>query len=153
TGFDAVMRSYYLPRFLTGIARRRGKLACLHPFAIYDAPVSPDLAVFRKVAERCTGLQILDRTDLIPSMRAIKSRAEVAVMGKAIAATAAGYAAAAGAIRPGQNERDIQRAVESGFIEAGGTGTGYNSIVGSGLNSTVLHYNSNNQPLRDGDLI
>src|SRR5262245_17728646 len=29
TGFDAVMRSYHLARFLTGIARKRGKLACL----------------------------------------------------------------------------------------------------------------------------
>src|ERR1700690_2655388 len=37
TGFDAVMRSYHLPRWLTGIARKRGKLACLHPFSIYDS--------------------------------------------------------------------------------------------------------------------
>ncbi len=153
TGFDAVMRTYHLPRWLTTIARKRGKLACLHPFAVYDAPVTPDLATFRKVAERAIGVQIQDRTNLLPSMRAIKSRAELAVMTRAAVATAAGYAAAARAIRPGKNEREIQRELESGFIGAGASGTGYNSIVGSGLNSTVLHYNTNNQPLRDGELL
>jgi Xaa-Pro aminopeptidase len=153
TGFETVMRSYQLSRWLTGIARKRGSLACLHPFAVYDAPVTPDLATFRRVAERSVGLQVLDRTNLIPAMRALKSRAELGVMAKAANATAAGYAAAAKAIRPGRNERDIQRALEAGFADGGGTGTGYNSIVGAGLNSTVLHYNSNNKPLKDGDLI
>jgi Xaa-Pro aminopeptidase len=43
-------------------------------------------------------------------MRAIKSRAEQRMMVKAAEATAAGYAAAARAIRPGRTERDIQRA-------------------------------------------
>ena len=153
TGFDAVMRSYHLPRWLTLIARKRGRLACLHPFSVYDAPVSHDLATFRKVAERSIGIQILDRTNLIPAMRAIKSRAELGVMKQAVRATAAGYAVAARTIRPGRNERDVQRALEMGFADAGGTGTGYNSIVGAGLNSTVLHYNTNDQPLRDGDLL
>jgi Xaa-Pro aminopeptidase len=125
----------------------------LHPFAVYDAPVAADLATFRKVTERSIGLQILDRTNLLPSMRAIKSRAELAMMVKAAEATAEGYAAAAKAIRPGANERDVQRALEDGFKAGGGVGTGYNSIVGAGLNSTVLHYNTNNQPLEPGELL
>lgn len=153
TGFDSVMRTYQLPRWLTTIARRRAKLACLHPFSVYDAPVAGDLATFRKVSERSLGVQVLDRTNLLPSMRAIKSRSELAVIAKAAAATAKGYAAAAGAIRPGVNERDIQRALEGGFTSGGGTGTGYNSIVGAGLNSTVLHYNTNNKVLEAGDLL
>lgn len=153
TGFPSVMRTYQLPRWLTGIARRRGRLACLHPFSVYDGAASPDLVTFRKVVERSTGIQILDRTNVLPTMRAIKSRAELGVMKQAAGATAAGYAAAARAIRPGANERDVQRALERGFTDAGGTGTGYNSIVGAGLNSTVLHYNTNNQPLEDGDVI
>ena len=153
TGFETIMRTYGLPRWLTTIARRRGSLACLHPFSVYEAPVSPDLATFRRVAERSVGVQIVDRTNLIPLMRAIKSRGELAVMSKAAKATAAGYIAAAKAIRPGASEQEVQRALEGGFIAGGGTGTGYNSIVGAGLNSTVLHYNKNNQPLEPGDVI
>lgn len=153
TGFQTIQRTYHLPRALTTIARRRGRLACLHPFAVYDAPVSPDLAVFRKVAERSVSLKVEDMTDLLPSMRAIKSKAELGVMQRAIEATAAGYAAAARAIRPGATEREVQRALEDGFRERGGTGTGYNSIVGAGLNSTVLHYNASTGTAEDGDLL
>jgi Xaa-Pro aminopeptidase len=153
TGFETILRTTYLPRFLTGVARKRKVLSCLHPFSVYEAPVSPDLAAFRKVAERCIGISIQDQTDLIPSFRAIKSRAEIAVMERAIAATASGYRAVAKAIKPGVNERQVQKALEEGFHEGGGTGTGYNSIVGAGVNSTVLHYNANNARLEAGELL
>lgn len=153
TGFETVMRTYHLARHLTLIAQRRARLACLHPFTVYDAPVSADLAVFKKLQERCIGLRTQDKTNLLPSMRAVKSKAELAVLARAAEATAAGYRAAAAAIRPGVNESDVQRALESGFTAAGGTGTGYNSIVGAGVNSCVLHYHANNQPLEDGELI
>jgi Xaa-Pro aminopeptidase len=155
TGFETVMRTTALPRALTAAARRGGgrTLACLHPPAVYDAPVTPDLAVYRKVAERTVGVKIEDRTDLLARLRAVKSEAELAVMRRAAAATATGFAAAARAIRPGTNEREVQRALEAGFIEGGGTGTGYGSIVGAGVNSTVLHYHGNNRELRDGDVV
>jgi Xaa-Pro aminopeptidase len=153
TGFATVLRTTMLPRFLTTTARKRGKVACLHPFAVYDAPVTPDLAAFRKVQERTVGISIQDKTELIPAMRAVKSEAEIAVMRKAVVATNAGFSAAAKAIRPGANERDIQRALEDGFRDAGGRGTGYGSIVGAGLSSTVLHYRANDQPLAEGDLL
>lgn len=153
TGFETIVRTTYLPRFLTAAGRKRKSFACLHPFAVYEAPVSGDLAVFRKVAERCLGVSIKDETNMLPSMRAIKSRAELAVMEKAAAATAKGYEALAKAIRPGLSESEAQRVLEEGFRAGGGTGTGYNSIVGAGVNSTVLHYNANNQTMKDGDLL
>jgi Xaa-Pro aminopeptidase len=156
TGFQTVMRTTLLPRMLTAAARKRGTVACLHPFAVYDAPVTPDLAAFRKISERAVGVRIENQTNLIASMRAVKSAAELAVLRRAIDATHAGFKAAARAIRPGKNERDIQRVLEDGFRDgggAGGTGTGYGSIVGAGLNSTVLHYRANNQPLRAGEVL
>ncbi len=153
TGFDTILRTTHLPRVLTTAGRKRKSFACLHPFAVCDAPVSPDLAAFRKVAERCIGVSIHDQTDLVASMRAIKSRSELAVMEDAAAATANGYRALASAIKPGLGEQEAQRVLEEGFRAGGGTGTGYNSIVGSGLNSTVLHYNANNGRMKDGDLL
>jgi Xaa-Pro aminopeptidase len=153
TGFETILRSYHLPRFLTTAARKRGRMACLHTFSVYDAPASPDLAIFRKVAERSVGLRIEDCTNLVASMRAVKSECELAVMRRAAEATAAGYRAAARAIRPGVNEREIQRVLEDGFRDAGGSGTGYGSIVGAGVNSCVLHYRANNQAMQDGDVL
>ncbi|MBL9031597.1 MAG: aminopeptidase P family protein [Phycisphaerae bacterium] len=153
TGFDTVMRTTALPRTLTTIARRRGVLACLHPFAVYDGPASPDLALFRKVVERSVGISIKDQTNLLPSLRAVKSAREVREMERAVRASASGYRAAMRSIRPGMPEREIQRVVEEGFRAGGATGTGYNSIVGAGLNSTVLHYMANSGVAKAGDLV
>ena len=45
--FGSILRSGSLPAFLTSAARRTKRLACLHSFSVYPAPVSPDLEAFR----------------------------------------------------------------------------------------------------------
>lgn len=153
TGFTTVMRSSALPAALSGAARRTKRLACLHPFTTYPAPVSPDLAVYRQIAERVPGTSIEDQTNLLPLMRAVKSTAELRLMKQAIAATWAGYQAAMPLIRPGASEAVVARAMERAYVDRGATGVAYNSIVGSGLNSTVLHYMDNSQSLGNNDLL
>ena len=153
TGFQTVLRAGALPRMLTAAARKRKKLACLHPFSTYPAEVSPDLALFRKVAERMVGVAIEDRSTLLAEMRSVKSKAELAVMQRAVDASARGFEVATRVIRPGVTERDIQRAIEGGFADGGGDAPGYNSIVGSGLNGCVLHYMDNSCPCDEGDLV
>lgn len=152
-GIESVLRTRYLPRLMTTLARRRKRFACLHAPAMPDAKVSPDLAMFRKLAERVVGVSIEDRTELLPSLRSVKSRGEQRLMARAIAATAAGHEAAMHAMRPGVDEADIARALLRGFEDAGGDGLGYAPIVGAGLNSTVLHYVENRGPVGDGDLV
>lgn len=154
TGFVTVMRTASLPRFLGIAARKAKKLACLHPFASHTAAgVSPDLAIFRKLQEKIPGVSIEDRSMLLPEMRAIKSAAELELMKRAAAATAMGYRAAFGTLRPGIGERQMQHAMERAYIDAGAEGVAYGSIVGSGLNGTVLHYVDNDGECREGDLL
>lgn len=153
TGFATVMRTTMLPMMLAGAARRSRRLACLHPFAPHTAEVGPDLGVFRKVCERVPGTAIEDRTMLLPGMRAVKGKAEIELMEGAAAATSAGYAAALSMIRPGVGEADVQRALERAYIDSGAEGTAYSSIVGSGLNATILHYERNNGVCGDGELL
>lgn len=152
-GFETIMRTTYLPRMLTAAAARSHRLACLHQFTNYGGAVSSDLALFRKVAEHVPGVAIEDRTNLLPSMRAVKSRGELAQMKKAVAATVNGYTQAAGVIAPGVSETDIQRAIERGFEDGGAARPAYNSIVGTGANATVLHYMRNDQPVGDNDIV
>jgi Xaa-Pro aminopeptidase len=160
-GFDTVMRTTGLARFVTLAARQRKKLACLHPFAVYDGPVSADLALFRKVSERVPGCAIEDRSTFIGCQRAIKSATEIGMVQAAVDATAAGYAAALKMLKPGIAERDVQAAMERAWsdaaMDAGGAdtrvGPGYNPIIGSGLNSTVLHYNQNVGFAREGEVL
>ncbi len=156
TGFETVLRATALPRMLTGAARQRRSLACLHAFAVYDGPVSPDLAIFKKVSERVPGVSIVDRTDVLNALRAVKSKGEVAMLSAAIEATAAGYDAVTQMLAPGVSEKQVQRTIEAAFIDAGRgavNGPAYNSIVGSGRNATVLHYMANSAVTKAGELM
>lgn len=162
TGFEAVMRTTSLPNLLTRAAVRTKRLACLHKFRPYTAPATPDLDVFQQICSKIPGCAIDDESMLLTRMRAIKTPAEIAVMKRAAAATAAGYEAALKAIRPGANERDVQRALERAFEDngalcpggSGGAGGGaYNPIVGAGKNACVLHYSANNAALEDGQVV
>lgn len=153
TGLQAIFRTEMLPRLLNAAAVRRKRLACLHPPAQYDQPISPDLALFTKVAQRLCGIVIEDRTDTLAKMRAVKSRNEIAMIQRAIDITAGGFEAMMRSIRPGMNEFDVQEIVEHGYRTHGSRGAAFPTIAGSGVNSTVLHYCANDQPLRKGDLI
>ncbi len=153
TGFDKVVRSTYLPRMLTMAARRSKRLACLDPVGSYMGKVPEDLSIFRKIAERMVGVSIEDKTELLNELRSVKSKHEVAVMKKAIKATAAGFDKVLQALEPGRSEAEIHAVLDGVFREHGSTGPAYNPIVGAGVNSTVLHYNANDQPIEDGDLV
>ncbi|KGG13469.1 MULTISPECIES: aminopeptidase P N-terminal domain-containing protein [Prochlorococcus] len=55
--------------------------------------------------------------------------------------------------KPGMNEREIQALIEQYFLKLGARGPAYGSIVAGGENACILHYTSNNSPLREGDLL
>lgn len=153
-GFDSIMRTAQLPAMLTSAARRCKRLACLHSFTTYSsASASPDLSVFRRVQERVIGVGIEDRTSLLATMRGVKSKQELALMGEAARATKAGFDAVLASLRPGANEGTVARTLESAYIDAGAEGTAYDSICGCGLNATLLHYRDNAAVCKSGDLL
>jgi Xaa-Pro aminopeptidase len=154
TGFATIMRAGSLPASITAAARRGKKLACLHPFAVYPAAVSPDLAAFQQVTQRVPGVSIEDRSMLLPELRAVKSSAELKLMKRAILATAAGFHGLLhGVVKPGVNERIIADALEFTYRQFGADTLAFNTIVGSGVNGTVLHYMANDRPVGAGELI
>ena len=152
TGFAQIKRTPSLPGMLTEAARRSKRLACLHPFASYANDVSPDLEIFHKITQRMPGVAIEDRTQLLPSMRAIKSPAELALIERAVIATAAGFDACFKAIQPGLNECDVANLLLTAYREQT-CEPAYTLIVGAGLNGTILHYSDNNAVIAAGDLI
>jgi Xaa-Pro aminopeptidase len=153
TGFETVMRNYMFPRLMTEAAKRTKRLACLHPFAAYNQPVSKDLELFQKVAARIPGCAIEDKSDMVIGCRLVKSASEIKQIKNAIKATAHGIEQVMGTIRDGVNERDLHNVLVGGFAEMGSIRNAFNPIVGSGHNGTVLHYKANNGPVRDGDLV
>jgi len=55
--------------------------------------------------------------------------------------------------RPASHEYELQALLEREFRGGGGRGWGYYPIVAAGANATVLHYNDNADPVREGDLV
>ena len=85
-------------------------------------------------------------------MRLYKSKAEVAAMRAAATVSVRAHVRAMGACRPGMNEGELEAEFLHEFRRHGGV-PAYNPIVGGGENGCILHYNDNNQPLKDGDLV
>lgn len=89
---------------------------------------------------------------MIAELRLIKDAGEIALLRKAADATVAAHRAALAAMRPGLNENEMAGIIEFEYRRRG-CGAGFTSIVGSGINSTVLHYGANDSTIADGDLV
>ena len=153
TGFRTIFRHDKFGLMLSDAARRSKRLAMLHPPSTHTSPVSHDLEVFRRVAERVPGCAIEDHSDAIPQMRCVKSKTEIAMIQRACEITARGFDAALKSLRPGISEFDLQETVEHAYRTAGARALAFPSIAGSGINSTVLHYRANAKTIDKGDLI
>jgi len=94
-----------------------------------------------------------DVVPLITSLRMVKDDGEMALIRKAVAASAASHVAAAHAMRPGINERNIAALMQFEFQNRGCERPAYAPIVGSGPNSTVLHYGANSRQIENGEVI
>ncbi len=121
------------------LAARKGRPLAVLGCAVHG--VSDDPALTAQLRE--TLLQV----------RRPKDAAEIALLRRASAATAAGFKALVAALRPGVSERELQVELESAFFRAGGDRTGYSSIVGIGSNSGVLHFNPGERRAEPGDVV
>jgi Xaa-Pro aminopeptidase len=94
-----------------------------------------------------------DATRALDSLRAKKSPAEIALLRYAAEISTLGHLAAPSAIGPGRNEAEVQATMEYAFRRHGGDRPAYASIVGSGVNSTTLHYDHDDRTMRAGEVI
>ena len=89
---------------------------------------------------------------LLHDMRLFKSRDELALMKKAAKISVNGHIRAMQTCEPGKFEYELEAELMYEF-NRNGAGWAYQSIVGSGANSCILHYTENNQVMNDGDVV
>lgn len=99
------------------------------------------------------GRQVMDAAPVLDRLRMIKDEAELVRLRRAIAITAEAHLAAMRALKPGMKEYQVEAVVEYTFRNLGADRVGFPSIVGSGPNSTTLHYDVNRRTIEDGDLV
>lgn len=90
---------------------------------------------------------------LIAASRLVKDEDEVARLRKAIDITAEAEREAMKTARPGMWEYEIEALIEYTFRRRGAERVGFPSIVGSGINSTTLHYDKSRRQTEAGDLV
>jgi Xaa-Pro aminopeptidase len=96
---------------------------------------------------------ITDPGAILGEMRLVKSDEEIELMQRAADIAAEAHVEAMKNVRPGMMEYEIEALIEYHFRKSGAFAPAYGSIVGGGANATILHYKTNEDELRDGDLL
>jgi Xaa-Pro aminopeptidase len=86
-------------------------------------------------------------------MRMTKTDEEMAVLQRAIDITVEAHREVLRQVQPGWTEYQIEALVEYTFKRLGSEHPGFPSIVGSGENSTILHYETNRRTTQPGDVV
>jgi len=90
---------------------------------------------------------------IMKELRGIKTALEVEVMQKAIDITESTFRRLLQFIKPGVMEYEIEAEMFHSFLSQRATGPAYGSIIASGDRARTLHYISNNEECKDGELI
>jgi len=90
---------------------------------------------------------------IMKELRAVKTKEEVQVIQKAIDITEVAFRRLLQFIQPGVKEYEIEAEIYHSFLSQRATGVAYHSIIASGDNARTLHYTSNNNVCKDGELV
>src|SRR5688572_15369506 len=90
---------------------------------------------------------------IMKELRSIKTEYEVEVTKKAIDITHNTFLRVMKFIKPGVMEYEIEAEIVHSFLSQRSSGEAYGSIIASGDRARTLHYVSNNQECKDGELI
>lgn len=90
---------------------------------------------------------------VLDGLRAIKSDEEMTALRRAIDITTEAHREVMQQVQAGWAEYEIEALVEYTFKRNGSEQPGFNSIVGSGENSTILHYMTNRRVTEPGDVV
>lgn len=90
---------------------------------------------------------------LLHELRLIKSPSEIKLMEKAAKISAEGHRRAMAYCKPGVMEYELEAELLYAFTRNGSRAPAYTSIVAAGENACILHYNSNDAEIKEGDLV
>src|ERR1700686_4294793 len=96
---------------------------------------------------------VKDVSPAVGTLRAIKSPGELVLLQKAVDASVDAHLAAMKMVRPGLYEYQVAARMVEIHAYAGCETEAYAPIVGTGIDSTVLHYNKLDRRIEDGDIV
>ena len=152
TGVDSVEQMTSLAADLNRLIADDRRLA----LSIWTQPhvkAADSLLDFTAATLGATAFESRDVTSLTMPLRVIKDADEVDLLKKASAASIAGQREMMRAVRPGETERTVAGAMTAAWYRQGCERPSYAPIVGTAIDSTILHYSENARTIADGDII
>jgi Xaa-Pro aminopeptidase len=158
TGLAARSADEFLPTVdsLAGVVRTIyvvGEFGREDPLEPSEHGMSFDQEVMQGIAGRHDSLALSNVTPVVLRLRAKKSPAELELIRTAVDITVEAHRQAFQAIEPDMNEFEVQALIEHMFRRNGADRPSFSTIVGSGPNSTTLHYNADDRFMRAGDVV
>lgn len=118
-----------------------------------NEPLSEEFAFANRVRERLLGARIVNLAPHVHGLRQVKTPYEQRILIESVDISSEAHVAGMRAARPDRFEREVESAIESVYLARGAMSPGYPSIVGSGPNSTTLHYSASSRRMNEGDLL
>ena len=109
--------------------------------------------VVSKLREIAPLATLADVRPHVERQRGVKSPGEITLLRKGVDASVEAHLAAMKTVRPGVWEYEVAARMEYEFRRRGCEWPAYPPIVGSGFFSTVLHYDADDQQMKDGDVV
>ena len=132
----------------------RAKLALLLGSRPAPSQELPEVYVWaNKFRDRFFGVSMVDAKPLVDELRQIKTPYEQKILEKSVQISSDAHKAGMKAAAPGKFEHEVEAAIEQVYLANGAMSWGYPSIVGSGPNSTILHYGASSRKMEPGDLL
>jgi Xaa-Pro aminopeptidase len=142
TGFDKIMPAETFESEFRKFLEAYPKL-----YGMADRPESAKLKALAPLRD------LSNAAPEIAKLRMEKSTEEIELMQRSVDATIAAHRAAWKRTAPGLFEYQIAATMEAVYFDQGCERSAYAPIVGSGPNSTVLHYSRNNRRMDRGELL
>jgi Xaa-Pro aminopeptidase len=153
TGFDHVEVMDKLRDELNSLLPERPTVYTDLPAYGHDSASSSGLDWLKRTNAFIPFAAYQDVKPLVGALRTFKDDREIELIRKATDATLAAHLAAMKTIKPRVTERELSALLQYEWGKRGCERPSYAPIVGSGFNSTVLHYSEDAATVQDGDII
>ena len=140
-------------KFFDALTDSKARIAVLMEPQSLSAPPSSTAQFASRLRERFFGFNVTDATPIVNELRQIKTAYEADVLRKSVKISSDAHKAGMRAAAPGKYEYEVEAEIEAVYLRNGAMSWGYPSIVGSGPNATILHYNRSSRRMENGDLL
>src|SRR5262245_17852410 len=152
-GFEKIRRTGSLTSLVYELAKRSPTFWQVSPPNSDREMKAPDLELYGRISAKLAGVSTRALPYTLDRMRSRHSPDEIALIQRAVRISEAGFRAAVMEIRTGGFEGSVEAEAERVWKSRGARRPAYPSIVGSGPNSTILHYPRSERVMQDGELI